>query len=142
MGLLEEGTYQRPLAEPLEGARCVYRETHPWVHQCGLSPKAIVRDMNAWGRTVAEFVSQYGLASSEGLVLRCLSSTYRALRRTVPEEAKTDELDDIIEWLGETGRQTDSSLLDEGEALTDPESVQPAAAAIAAGGRPPPPAPL
>jgi hypothetical protein len=97
--------------------------------------------MYEWGRTFTEFVSHYGLARSEGLVLRYLSNTYRALRRTVPEEAKTDELDDIIEWLGETVRQTDSSLLDEWEALTDPESVERASAAIAANSGPPTPPP-
>ena len=133
MELLEEVTYQRPLAEPLQDALRVYRETHPWVRESDLSPKSVVRDMYEWGRTFTEFVSHYGLARSEGLVLRYLSNTYRALRRTVPEEAKTDELDDIIEWLGETVRQTDSSLLDEWEALTDPESVERASAAIAAG---------
>src|SRR3954452_2940897 len=142
MELLEEVTYQRPLAEPLQDALRVYRETHPWVHESDLSPKSIVRDMYEWGRTFTEFVSHYGLARSEGLVLRYLSNTYRALRRTVPEEAKTDELDDIIEWLGETVRQTDSSLLDEWEALTDPESVERASAAIAAGDGPPPPRPI
>src|SRR4051812_14603943 len=141
MELLEEVTYPRPLAEPLEDALRVYRETHPWVRESDLSPKSVVRDMYEWGRTFTEFVSHYGLARSEGLVLRYLSNTYRALRRTVPEEAKTDELDDIIEWLGETVRQTDSSLLDEGEALTDPESGEAASAAIAANAGPPTPAP-
>jgi len=75
-------------------------------------------------------------------VLRYLSDAYRALRQTVPEEVKTDELDEIIEWLGETVRQTDSSLLDEWEALTDPESVARVAAAMAAGEPPPPPRPI
>src|SRR3954447_363392 len=140
--LLEEVTYPRPLPEPLQDALRVYRETHPWVHESDLSPKSVVRDMYEWGRTFTEFVSHYGLARSEGLVLRYLSNTYRALRRTVPEEAKTDELDDIIEWLGETVRQTDSSLLDEWEALTDPQSVERASAAIAAGEGPPPPRPI
>ena len=56
-------------------------------------------------------------------MLRYLSDAYRALRQTVPERVKTEELDDIIEWLGETVRQIDSSLLDEWEALTDPEAV-------------------
>src|SRR4051795_292100 len=142
MELLEEVTYPRPLAEPLEDALRVYRETHPWVRESDLSPKSIVRDMYEWGRSFTDFVSHYGLARSEGLVLRYLSNTYRALRRTVPDEAKTDELDDIIEWLGETVRQTDSSLLDEWEALTDPESVERASAAIAAGEGPPPPRPI
>jgi hypothetical protein len=75
-------------------------------------------------------------------VLRYLSNAYRALRQTVPEQLKTDELDDIIEWLGETVRQTDSSLLDEWEALTDPASVARTAAAIEAGQGPPPPRPI
>jgi hypothetical protein len=39
------------------------------------------------------------------------------LRQTVPDEAKTEELTDVEEWLGELVRQVDSSLLDEWEAL-------------------------
>ncbi len=138
MELLEEITYPKPLAEPLEEALAVYRETHPWVRDSDLSPKSVVRDMFEQGRTFTEFVSHYGLARSEGLVLRYLSNAYRALRQTVPDEMKTEELAEIVDWLGETVRQTDSSLLDEWEALTDPESV----AAIAAGGTPPPPRPI
>jgi len=38
----------------------------------------------------------------------------------VPAEARTDELMDIIEWLGELVRQVDSSLVDEWAALIDP----------------------
>jgi superfamily II RNA helicase len=120
MELLEEVTYPRPLAEGLEIALQGYRETRPWVREADLSPKSVVRDMYEQGRSFTEFVSFYGLARSEGLVLRYLSNAYRALRQTVPEQVKTDELDEIIEWLGETVRQTDSSLLDEWEALTDP----------------------
>jgi hypothetical protein len=75
-------------------------------------------------------------------VLRYLSNAYRALRHTVPDDVKTDELDEIIEWLGETVRQTDSSLLDEWEALTDPDSVARAAAAMAAGAALAPPRPI
>jgi hypothetical protein len=142
MELLEQVTHPMPLAEPLQDALRVYRETHPWVRESDLSPKSVVRDMYEWGRTFTEFVAHYGLARSEGLVLRYLSNAYRALRQTVPEQIKTDELDDIIEWLGETVRQTDSSLLDEWEALTDPESVARAAAAVAAGEGPPPPRPI
>jgi hypothetical protein len=142
MELLEEITYPRPLAEPLEQALLVYRETHPWVRESDLSPKSVVRDMYEQGFSFTEFVAHYGLARSEGLVLRYLSNAYRALRQTVPDEVKTDEFDEIVEWLGETVRQTDSSLLDEWEALTDPESVARASAAIAAGEAPTPPRPI
>ena len=69
-----------------------------------------------------DFVGRYQLARSEGLVLRYLTDAYRTLRQTVPEAHRTAELDDLVEWLGETVRQTDSSLLDEWEALTDPDA--------------------
>lgn len=142
MELLEQVTYPKPLAEPLEEALRTFRETHPWVRESDLSPKSVVRDMHEWGRSFTEFVSHYGLARSEGVVLRYLSSAFRALRQTVPEQVRTDELSDIIEWLGETIRQTDSSLLDEWEALTDPESVTRASEAIANGAPPPPARPI
>jgi superfamily II RNA helicase len=142
MELLEQVTYPMPLAEPLEQALRLYRETHPWVLESDLSPKSVVRDMYESGRTFTEFVAFYGVARSEGLLLRYLSDTYRALRQTVPERVKTDELDDLIEWLSETVRQIDSSLLDEWEALTDPDSVARAAAAVAAGKAITPPRPI
>ena len=43
--------------------------------------------------TFVEYVAFYGLTRSEGLVLRYLADAYRALRQTVPEDAKTEELD-------------------------------------------------
>ncbi|CAA9508491.1 MAG: Putative helicase, partial [uncultured Solirubrobacteraceae bacterium] len=142
MELLEEVTYPMPLGESLLDALREYRETHPWVRETDLSPKSVVRDMYEQGMTFTEYVAHYGLARSEGLVLRYLSDAYRALRQTVPDQVKTDELDEIVEWLGETIRQTDSSLLDEWEALTDPESVERATAAAAAGEPAPPPRPI
>jgi hypothetical protein len=142
MELLEEVSYPKPLGESLLDLLRVHSETHPWVRESDLSPKSVVRDMYERGVTFTQFVAFYGLARSEGLVLRYLSNAYRALRRTVPEEVKTDELDEIVEWLGEMVRQTDSSLLDEWEALTDPESVARAAAAIAAGEATAPPRPI
>ena len=70
--------------------------------------------------TFTEYISFYGLARSEGLVLRYLADAYRAVRQTIPDDAKTDELSDLIEWLGELVRQVDSSLIDEWEKLTNP----------------------
>src|SRR3954463_5396376 len=139
MELLEQVTHPRPLAEPLEQALRLYRETHPWVLETDLSPKSVVRDMYESGRTFTETISYYGVARSEGLLLRYLSDAYRALRQTVPKRIRTEELDDIIEWLGETVRQIDSSLLDEWEALTEPDAVARALAAAATGEPPAPP---
>ena len=133
MERIEEVTWPRPLADLLEAALEMFARTHPWVSVEQLSPKSVVRDMYERGQTFTEFVSHYGVARSEGLVLRYLSDAYRTLRQTVPEARRTEEMTDLLEWLGETVRQTDSSLLDEWEALTDPDAVAEAAARVAAG---------
>jgi hypothetical protein len=85
-----------------------------------LRPKTVVRDMYERAMTFADYVGYYKLARSEGLVLRYLSDAFRAVRQTVPDEAKSEELLDLIEWLGELVRQVDSSLLDEWEQLINP----------------------
>ncbi|WP_072802294.1 DEAD/DEAH box helicase [Rhodococcoides yunnanense] len=120
MELLEEVTWPKPLAELLVPAFEIYRGGHPWLSEFALSPKSVVRDMIERTMTFAELISHYGLSRSEGLVLRYLADAYRALRQTVPPEARTEEVQDITEWLGELVRQVDSSLLDEWENLTDP----------------------
>ena len=89
-------------------------------------PKSVVRDMWERAMTFTEYVSFYGLARSEGLVLRYLSDAYRTLRTSVPDTARIEALDDITEWLGALVRQVDSSLLDEWEQLTG--AVSPEAA--------------
>ncbi|MEU4313669.1 DUF3516 domain-containing protein [Nocardia sp. NPDC024068] len=118
MERLEEITWPKPLAELIEGAYETYRAGHPWLSEFSPAPKSVVRDMVERAMTFTELISYYELARSEGVVLRYLADAYRALRRTVPEAARTEELDDLTEWLGELVRQVDSSLLDEWEQLT------------------------
>ncbi|MFI6311844.1 DEAD/DEAH box helicase [Nocardia fusca] len=118
MELLEDITWPKPLAELIEGAYETYRAGHPWLSEFAPSPKSVVRDMVERAMTFTELISYYELARSEGVVLRYLADAYRALRRTVPESARSEELDDLTEWLGELVRQVDSSLLDEWEQLT------------------------
>jgi superfamily II RNA helicase len=124
MELLEDVTYPMPLADLLAAAYDMYRRGHPWVADHELSPKSVVRDMYERAMTFTEYVGFYGLSRAEGLVLRYLASAYKALRQTVPEEARTEELTDLIEWLGELVRQTDSSLIDEWERLRSPAEEQ------------------
>jgi superfamily II RNA helicase len=120
MERLEEVTHPRPLLELLDAAYEIYRRGQPWVDDYALSPKSVARDLFERAMTFVEYVSYYGLARSEGLVLRYLADAHRALRQTVPEQARTEEVEDLIAWLGELVRQTDSSLLDEWEQLRAP----------------------
>nr|WP_036489197.1 DEAD/DEAH box helicase [Nocardioides sp. Iso805N] len=135
MALLEDITWPKPLAERLEALYEVYRTSHPWLPEDALDPKSVVREMYEQGMSFTDIVGRYQLARSEGLVLRYLTDAYRTLSHTLPAAVVTPELEDLIAWLGETVRQTDSSLLDEWEALNDPAHVRPDVAHHA----PPPP---
>ncbi len=139
MALLDEITWPQPLAELLEALYEIYRQRHPWLPEDALGPKSVVREMWEQAMGFTDFVGRYQLARSEGLVLRYLTDAYRTLRQTVPDAHRAPELDDVIDWLGETIRQTDSSLLDEWEALADPDHVP---GAVSHHDAPAPPRPL
>lgn len=121
MDLLEDVTGPQPLRELLFAAFETYSNGHPWVADYELRPKSVVRLMAERAMTFSELVADYGVARSEGLVLRYLSDAYKALLNSVPPAAHTDELDELTNWLGELVRQTDSSLLDEWEQLIAPD---------------------
>lgn len=139
MALIEDVTWPEPLGDLLEPLFETYRERHPWLAPDALAPKSVVREMWEQGMGFTDLVSRYQVARSEGLVLRYLTDAYRALRQTVPASYRTGELELLVEWLGETVRQVDSSLLDEWEALADPSH---APAAVSHHEPPPPPRPL
>ena len=115
--LLDEVTWPRPLAEFVDTVYAAYLPGHPWLAETPPNPKSVVRDQFERAMTFGEYVAHYKLHRIEGLLLRYLSDAYRALRQTVPEVLRTEELTDVIEWLGEVTRLTDSSLLDEWSAL-------------------------
>jgi superfamily II RNA helicase len=125
MSLLEDVTHPRPLAQLLDATFDIYRRGHPWVGDYELSCKSVARDLYERAMTFGEYIAFYGLARSEGQVLRYLADAYKALRQTVPDDAKTEELADLVEWLGELVRQVDSSLLEEWEQLRagDPDGA-------------------
>ena len=123
MELLEQVTWPKPLEELLDAAFQTYRASQPWVGDFELSPKSVVRDLYERAMTFNDYIGFYKLNRSEGLVLRYLSDAYKAARQTIPDEAKTEELLDLIEWLGELVRQVDSSLLDEWEQLINPTAA-------------------
>jgi superfamily II RNA helicase len=117
MELLEAVTYPRPLDELLTAAFEEFGAAQPWIRDFAVHPKSVVRDMYERAMSFGEYVAFYRIARSEGVVLRYLSDAYRAAFQTISAEQKTEDLRDLIEWLGELVRQIDSSLLDEWEEL-------------------------
>ena len=136
LALLDDVSYPKPIEELLRHTFAVYLQTNPWAADGQLSPKSVVREMWERAMTFREYVSVYGLVRSEGAVLRYLSDAFKALRSGVPAAARTEELTDVVEWLGELVRQVDSSLLDEWEQLTSAD--QPLSAPVAVPARPRP----
>ena len=117
MAALEDVTWPMPLEELLTPALAMYRQSNPWIAEHELSPKSVVRDMVENAMTFSDLISRYELGRSEGVVLRYLTDAYRALRQVIPDEHRTEELDQVIDWLGSLIRAVDSSLIDEWEAL-------------------------
>ena len=120
--MLEEISWPQPLAAELGEVHQSFAKDHPWLVEYPLHPKSVVRDMVERAMTFTEYIAFYKLQRSEGLLLRYLSDAWRALRQTVPPASMTPELEDLVVWLGEMVRATDSSLVDEWEALANPDS--------------------
>ncbi|MBJ73220.1 MAG: DEAD/DEAH box helicase [Sandaracinus sp.] len=123
MAELEKIDIPKPKAELLYETFDVFRAHHPWVGTENVRPKSVARDLYELGYSFNEYVKEYGLRRSEGVLLRYLSNAYKAMVQNVPENAKTDEVYDLTEWLGGVVRGGDSSLLDEWERMRDPEAV-------------------
>ncbi|MEK0091636.1 DEAD/DEAH box helicase [Corynebacterium sp. KPL3804] len=113
MNIVEDITWPKPLEELLEQAYDTFAETNAWVKEFELRPKSVVRDMLENAMTFSDLVATYGLARSEGVILRYLTDAWRTLKQSIPDEYNTPELEDIVIWLGELIRQVDSSLVDE-----------------------------
>ena len=131
---LEKVTWPRPEAEFIEGSFRIFREKHPWVGEAGVLPKGIAREMVEGYRDFGDWVKDYGVARSEGLLLRYLSQVHNTLVQNVPDDAKTEEVYDVIAFLRTTLQHVDSSLVDAWETLVDPS-----ASSAAAGAAPEPP---
>ncbi len=134
MAALEEVTWPQPLADLLSPALEMYKQANPWIAEHELAPKSVVREMVENAMTFSDLISRYELGRSEGVVLRYLTDAYRALRQVVPEEHRTPEVVELIDWLGALVRAVDSSLLDEWEALGQAQAGE--AAGLLEGDRP------
>jgi hypothetical protein len=120
MAELEKLEYPKPLRDFIYSTFNAFADAHPWVGTENIRPKSIAREMFEDYRSFSDYVRDYDLQRSEGLLLRHLNGVYKVLAQTVPEAAKTDELREMEVYLQTMLRQVDSSLLDEWEKMKDP----------------------
>ncbi len=117
MAELEKLEYPKPLREFVYGTFNAFAALHPWVGEENIRPKSIAREMFEDYRSFSDYVREYDIQRSEGLLLRHLNSVYKVLAQTVPDGAKTEEVREMEAYLGAMLRQVDSSLLDEWEKM-------------------------
>ncbi|MGE3957090.1 MAG: DEAD/DEAH box helicase [Vicinamibacterales bacterium] len=117
---IEKLEYPKPLRDFVYETFNAFAERHPWVGEDNIRPKSIAREMFEHFRSFAEYVLDYELQRSEGLLLRHLNSVYKVLSQTVPDAAKTDEVREMELYLRTLLRAVDSSLEDEWERMRDP----------------------
>jgi superfamily II RNA helicase len=123
MAKLEEVEHPKPLREFLYESFNAFAAAHPWVEQENVRPKSIAREMFERYMSFSDYIRDYGLERSEGLLLRHLMQAWKVLAQTVPDAAKTPEVIEMEDYFRELIRGIDSSLLDEWEKLRNPDFV-------------------
>ncbi len=117
---LEKLEYPKPNREFIYESFNQFAAKHPWIGQENIRPKSIAREMYENFMSFQEYVREYELQRSEGLLLRYLSEVYKVVVQTVPSAAKDEEMESIVAYFGGIVRQVDSTLLDEWEKLRNP----------------------
>ncbi len=120
MEQLEKVEWPKPLRDFVYDTFNAFADKHPWVGTDDVLPKSVAREMFERFSSFDDYVRDYGIQRSEGVLLRYLNDAYKTLLQTVPEDLRDEAVDDLLAFLRATVRGADSSLLDEWEALLDP----------------------
>jgi superfamily II RNA helicase len=119
---LEEMEWPKPNSEFIYATFNAFADKHPWVGEAAIRPKSVAREMYELFTSFDDYVRDYGLQRSEGVLLRYLAEVYKTLEQTVPAALRTDEVVDMLAHFRTLVREVDSSLLDEWESLKDPRA--------------------
>ncbi|MDA8019916.1 MAG: DUF3516 domain-containing protein [Thermoanaerobaculia bacterium] len=118
---LEKVSYEKPLQKFIEETFETFHRQHPWVRGEDIRPKSIGRAMFEGYFSFNQYVRDYGLQRSEGVLLRYLSQLYKTLTHTVPEVAKTEAVYDVLGYFRTMIEHIDTSLLEEWESMLHPD---------------------
>ena len=124
MAQLEKIEHPKPLRDFIYETFNAFEDKHPWVGDNNIQPKSVAREMFENLYAFNEYVKEYGLERSEGVLLRYLSLIYKTLIQTVPEVYQTDAFSDTAAYLKTLIAQTDSSLIAEWQQMLRPKAAQ------------------
>ncbi|MCC7181904.1 MAG: DUF3516 domain-containing protein [Acidobacteria bacterium] len=117
---LEKLEYPKPLRDFVYDTFNAFADRHPWVGEENIRPKSIAREMFETVKSFPEYVLEYDLERSEGLLLRHLNSVYKVLSQTVPDGVKSDEVLEIEWYFNTMVRGVDASIAEEWHKMRDP----------------------
>lgn len=110
---LEKVEHPKPMEQFINETFWAFSGTHPWVAGDHIHPKNIAREMFENCYDFNYYVQQYGLARSEGVLLRYLTQVYKAAVQTVPANLWTEAFEDIMAFFHGLVRRVDSTLIEE-----------------------------
>ncbi len=114
---LEKLEWPKPNRDFIYGTFDAFAAKHPWVGVENIRPKSIARDLFERCMSFNEYIKEYGLQRSEGVLLRYLSQAYKTINQNVPDSVRTEALEDLSAFLLTALKATDSSLLDEWQSM-------------------------
>jgi superfamily II RNA helicase len=116
---LEKLEWPKPNRDFIYDSFNAFSDRHPWVGTENISPKSVAREMLERFCSFHDYVRDYGLQRSEGVLLRYLTDAYRTLAQSVPSRFRLETVDELTLDLGSLVRNVDASLLEEWEALRE-----------------------
>lgn len=122
MDALEKVEHPKPGKEFIYTTYNEFVLKNPWAKDAGVRPKSIAREMFEDYSSFEDYIKTYALEKSEAILLRHLTEIYKILAQTVPPNLKTPGLEEAEDYLRRIVRTTDSSLLDEWENLSNPDT--------------------
>jgi hypothetical protein len=120
---LEEVEHPKPGADFIYDTFNAFKLRHPYLGSENVRPKTVAREMIENYQSFEDYVKTYKLERSEAVLLRHLGEVYKVLAQTVPDSAKTEHVHEAESFLELIVRHTDSSLLDEWQALKNPDAA-------------------
>ncbi len=120
---LDDITYPKPHADFIYPHFNAFAQKHPWLRAENIRPKSIAREIYETFASFGEYVRDYGLQRSEGMLLRYLTEVTKVLVHTLPKAARTEAVDTMTTHLVTLVKQVDRSLLQAWEKLTAPSET-------------------
>jgi superfamily II RNA helicase len=117
IAMLDEVEWPKPGAEFLYQTFNDFKLRHPYLGSENVRPKSVAREMIENYQSFEDYVKTYKIERAEAVLLRHLGEVYKVLAQTVPDSAKTEHVHEAESFLELIVRHTDSSLLDEWQAM-------------------------